>query len=56
MLYDLFAPQIYVVSDKMYDEYKQKKIEAQVAELDSGIKYCEDRLAYLKERREALMA
>lgn len=56
MLYDLFSPQVYVVSEKTYNEYQQKKIEAQVAEIDRSIKYCEDRIAYLKERREAVMA
>lgn len=56
MLYDLMAPRVYVISEKMYDEYKKKQTDEAVAAVDRDIEYFEGRIKKLKEKRKELMA
>lgn len=54
-LFDLYSSRVYVVSDKMYDEYLQKQKDRKVAELDRSIQYYQDRLAELEKKKAELL-
>lgn len=54
-LFDLYSPRVYVVSDKMYDEYLQKQKDRKVAELDRSIQYYQDRVAELEKKKAELL-
>ena len=57
--FDPFAlitrPSVYVISDSQLAEYKQRQLDAEVAELDRLIEGHEDSIKRIKKTRETLL-
>lgn len=53
-VFDLFSPKVYVVSDKMYTEYKDRQLEKQREALRQDIEYHQKCILKLEERLEKL--
>lgn len=52
--FDLLGPRVYVISDSVFKEYEEKIKKSKLEKLDKEIKYYEEYVGKLKEKREAL--
>lgn len=52
--FDLLGPRVYVISDSVFKEYEEKVKKSKLEKLDKEIKYYEEYVGKLKEKREAL--